>query len=108
MLNGFPYPLTIDFITLSGIALICTLGSIIKHFTIDRGVEPSPSWIFGPHFIYKIKNIFPIGFLFGLKFGVSGWGNAISPTAQHLVRCSRRLNRADAPDRAVNLLARST
>ena len=85
MKNGFPYPLTIDFITLGGIATACTIISCIKHFTVDRGVEPEPSWIFGPHFLYKVKRILPIGFLFGIKFGVSGWGNAITPTSQHLL-----------------------
>ena len=91
MKNGFPYPLTIDFITLGGIATACTIISCIKHFTVDRGVEPEPSWIFGPHFLYKVKRILPIGFLFGIELGVSGWGNAITPTSQHLLLSSTDL-----------------
>jgi hypothetical protein len=32
------------------------------------------SWIFGPHFGYKLWHTLPIGVFFGLKFGVTNWG----------------------------------
>eukprot|EP00934_Nitzschia_sp_Nitz4_P008024 Nitzschia sp. Nitz4//scaffold217_size45653//35596//37428//NITZ4_007228-RA/size45653-augustus-gene-0.10-mRNA-1//-1//CDS//3329542249//8014//frame0 len=48
-----------------------------------RGVELS--WIFGPGIVYKLQWTVPIGFLFGLKYGVTNLGLAMLPAPTHLL-----------------------
>eukprot|EP00529_Nitzschia_sp_RCC80_P015347 CAMPEP_0113490518 /NCGR_PEP_ID=MMETSP0014_2-20120614/27088_1 /TAXON_ID=2857 /ORGANISM="Nitzschia sp." /LENGTH=711 /DNA_ID=CAMNT_0000384293 /DNA_START=22 /DNA_END=2157 /DNA_ORIENTATION=- /assembly_acc=CAM_ASM_000159 len=43
------------------------------------------SWIFGPHFWWKVKWCFPIGGLFGLKYGVTNLGLHLVPAPTHLL-----------------------
>ena len=45
----------------------------------------SPSWILGPHLLYKLSWCFPIGVLFGLKYGVTNWGLDLLPAPTHLL-----------------------
>jgi len=45
----------------------------------------APSWIFGPHLLWKLKACFPIGFLFGVKYGVTNLGLKMVPTPIHLL-----------------------
>jgi hypothetical protein len=44
-----------------------------------------PSWIFGPHLWWKVKWCFPIGALFGLKYGMTNLGLHLVPAPTHLL-----------------------
>ncbi|KAG7350862.1 hypothetical protein IV203_010222 [Nitzschia inconspicua] len=44
-----------------------------------------PSWIFGPHFWWKLRWCFPIGTLFGLKYAVTNLGLHLVPAPTHLL-----------------------
>jgi hypothetical protein len=43
------------------------------------------SWIFGPYLLWKLKWCFPIGFLFGVKYGVTNLGLHLVPAPIHLL-----------------------
>jgi hypothetical protein len=43
------------------------------------------SWIFGPHFWWKVRWCFPIGALFGLKYGCTNLGLHLVPAPTHLL-----------------------
>mmetsp|Transcript_7810 Transcript_7810/g.10213 ORF Transcript_7810/g.10213 Transcript_7810/m.10213 type:complete len:395 (+) Transcript_7810:353-1537(+) len=78
---GFPYPLTTTCFQLGFCAFALTLGSVIKH---SCGTGES-SWIFGSGFKFKLKHTIKIGFLFGLKFGVTNWGLHVLKLSPHLL-----------------------
>ena len=50
-----------------------------------------PSWVFGPHFRYKMYAIAPVGLLFGLKYGITNLGLKLVPTGMHLLLQVRTL-----------------
>eukprot|EP00913_Durusdinium_trenchii_P018340 g17228.t1 len=51
-----------------------------------RSVCPrNHSWIFGPHFAYKLRHVAPVGILFGLKYGITNWGLQLVPVGIHLL-----------------------
>ena len=43
------------------------------------------SWIFGPYLLWKLRWCFPIGILFGLKYGVTNLGLHLVPAPIHLL-----------------------
>jgi hypothetical protein len=51
----------------------------------DVEEEFQHSWIFGPHFWWKVKWCFPIGALFGLKYGCTNLGLHLVPAPTHLL-----------------------
>jgi len=81
---GFHYPLTLTVLQLSGVAVMITVYSVGKHFLWD-GHRSEVSWIFGSHFLFKLRKTFAIGVLFGLKYGISNWGLDLIDTPTHLL-----------------------
>jgi hypothetical protein len=67
--------------------VILALSSIIRHgyVRLSGGNANERSWVFGPHFFYKLRHIAPVGVLFGIKYGITNWGLALVPTAKHLL-----------------------
>ena len=41
--------------------------------------KPGLPWIGGPHLMFKLRHVGPVGFLFGLKYSVTNWGLALVP-----------------------------
>ena len=73
-LRKFPFPMATAFLQLSLVSLILAVTNIVGHFW-----EREQSWIFGPHSMYKLRHIGPVGLLFGFKYGVTNWGLQIVP-----------------------------
>jgi hypothetical protein len=53
--------------------------------TISTTIITQRSWILGPHLFWKIKWCFPIGFLFGIKYGVTNLGLHLISAPTHLL-----------------------
>ncbi|CAL1146875.1 unnamed protein product [Cladocopium goreaui] len=68
------------FLQLSLVSLVLTAANIVGHLW-----EPDQSWIFGPHPLYKLRHVGPVGLLFGFKYGVTNWGLQILPVGMHLL-----------------------
>jgi len=83
--KSFPFPITTAFLQLGVVALALIAANIVCHFCSPRLRSGGNSWIFGPHFGYKLRHIAPVGVLFGIKYGITNWGLALVPTAQHLL-----------------------
>lgn len=83
--KAFPYPITTAFLQLGFVSLLLTVASVVGHFASRKSRELGHSWIFGPHFMYKLQHIAPVGVLFGVKYGITNWGLALVPTAKHLL-----------------------
>mmetsp|Transcript_45267 Transcript_45267/g.105645 ORF Transcript_45267/g.105645 Transcript_45267/m.105645 type:complete len:404 (+) Transcript_45267:36-1247(+) len=79
-LRRFPYPMATAFLQLLLVATVLGIINVAGHFC-DR----SKSWLFGPHFRYKLRHIAPVGVLFGLKYGVTNWGLQLVPVGIHLL-----------------------
>lgn len=79
-LRKYPFPMATAFLQLSLVSLVLTAANIVGHFW-----EPDQSWIFGPHPLYKLRHVGPVGLLFGFKYGVTNWGLQILPVG-HLVK----------------------
>ena len=52
------YPLALAMLQLSFVAAVLSVASVVAHACGREG-----SWICGPHFAYKVRNIAPIGVL---------------------------------------------
>lgn len=83
--KSFPFPITTAFLQLGFVSLVLAIMSIIGHICSPRSRASGCSWIFGPHFGYKLRHIAPVGVLFGIKYGITNWGLALVPTAKHLL-----------------------
>lgn len=88
----FPYPLAIAFLQLGLVASCLGLASTAAHLLLpplaprSRGGLPlERSWLFGPHFCYKVRHAAPAGLCFGLKYAVTNWGLQLVPTGTHLL-----------------------
>ncbi|CAB9517513.1 expressed unknown protein [Seminavis robusta] len=53
--------------------------------TSDTTINNEDSWIGGPHLLWKLKWVTPIGFLFGLKYGVTNLGLHLVAAPTHLL-----------------------
>eukprot|EP00929_Paragymnodinium_shiwhaense_P051821 TRINITY_DN26016_c0_g1_i1.p1 TRINITY_DN26016_c0_g1~~TRINITY_DN26016_c0_g1_i1.p1 ORF type:complete len:372 (+),score=76.77 TRINITY_DN26016_c0_g1_i1:87-1202(+) len=85
-LKKFPYPLATAFIQLGVVACFLNAYSVLAHMAkCLSGGRVSDSWLFGPHFMYKLRHIAPVGLLFGLKYGITNWGLKLVPTGMHLL-----------------------
>ena len=73
-LKKYPYPMATAFLQLSLVSLVLALVNVVGHLS-DR----DQSWILGPHYLYKIRHVAPVGLLFGFKYGVTNWGLQIVP-----------------------------
>lgn len=73
-LKKYPYPMATAFLQLSLVSLVLALVNIVGHLS-DR----DQSWILGPHYLYKIRHVAPVGLLFGFKYAVTNWGLQIVP-----------------------------
>lgn len=80
-LRKYPYPVATAFLQLALVSLVLALFNTVGHFCCDR----NQSWIFGPHFRYKLRHVAPVGILFGLKYGVTNWGLQLVPVGIHLL-----------------------
>lgn len=110
----YPYPIATAGIQLGVVSLLLALLNSVQHYVFPPhqplyqrrisssasardgmgsseskigGVEDEcrHSWIFGPHFWWKVKWCFPIGALFGLKYGCTNLGLHLVPAPTHLL-----------------------
>eukprot|EP00927_Polykrikos_kofoidii_P050339 TRINITY_DN44251_c0_g1_i1.p1 TRINITY_DN44251_c0_g1~~TRINITY_DN44251_c0_g1_i1.p1 ORF type:complete len:377 (-),score=49.96 TRINITY_DN44251_c0_g1_i1:109-1218(-) len=81
----FPYPIATAFLQLGFVAFGLGVASVLLHFRSPRARASGSSWIFGPHFNYKLRHIAPVGFSFGVKYGITNWGLSLVPTGKHLL-----------------------
>jgi hypothetical protein len=79
----FPFPIATACLQLGFVAIVLGLINVARHFTSTQVREQS--WIFGPHFLYKLRHIAPVGVLFGFKYGITNWGLNLVPTGTHLL-----------------------
>lgn len=84
-LKKFPYPIATAFLQLGLVAVVLGLANVIGHFAARRKSGSGASWLFGPHFFYKLQHVAPVGLLFGLKYGLTNWGLQLLPTGTHLL-----------------------
>ena len=80
-LHKYPYPVATAFLQLALVSLVLAVVNTCGHFWGDR----NQSWVFGPHFGYKLRHVAPVGILFGLKYGVTNWGLQLVPVGIHLL-----------------------
>mmetsp|Transcript_76010 Transcript_76010/g.183812 ORF Transcript_76010/g.183812 Transcript_76010/m.183812 type:complete len:395 (+) Transcript_76010:73-1257(+) len=83
--KSFPYPIATAFLQLGFVSLVLGISSIVGHLCSPQAHASGRSWIFGPHFGYKLRHIAPVGILFGVKYAITNWGLALVPTAKHLL-----------------------
>jgi len=92
----YPYPVATAGIQLGVVSILLAVLNIVQHIvSSNRNTYNSSgslviasrgkSWIFGPHFLWKIKWCFPIGCLFGLKYGITNLGLDLVPAPTHLL-----------------------
>jgi len=108
----YPYPIASAGIQLGSVTVLLVLINVVDHYckilgcnakdklSINRPLtnctenqeteqhqQPAinHSWIFGPHFLWKLKWCAPIGTLFGLKYGVTNLGLHLVPAPTHLL-----------------------
>jgi hypothetical protein len=90
----FPYPIATAGIQLAVVSLVLALLNTLQHccWHVQCGLRRQPdldpplrSWIFGPHFFWKVQWCFPIGFLFGVKYGVTNLGLHLISAPTHLL-----------------------
>lgn len=80
-LRPFPYPIATAFLQLAFVAVVLIIANVLGHFTGRK----EDSWIFGPHFRYKLSHVAPVGFLFGFKYGATNMGLNLVPVGVHLL-----------------------
>lgn len=83
--KSFPFPIATAFLQLGFVSIVLGLANIAGYAFSRRSRSAGSSWIFGPHFGYKLRHIAPVGILFGVKYGITNWGLALVPTAKHLL-----------------------
>lgn len=88
----YPYPIATAGIQLGFVSILLAVLNIVQHFTCSGRTEPNGSesritrsWILGPHLLWKIKWCFPIGALFGMKYGITNLGLHLVPAPTHLL-----------------------
>mmetsp|Transcript_32131 Transcript_32131/g.81519 ORF Transcript_32131/g.81519 Transcript_32131/m.81519 type:complete len:444 (+) Transcript_32131:128-1459(+) len=81
-LKNYPFPIATAFLQLFSVAVVLAFVCIIRHICCRR---QGKSWLFGPHFRYKLRHIAPVGLLFGLKYGITNWGLQLVPVGMHLL-----------------------
>ncbi|KAL3923796.1 MAG: hypothetical protein SGILL_001436 [Bacillariaceae sp.] len=89
----FPYPVATAGIQLAVVSGVLCLLNVCQQVVWNcnfgmrrRPSEPATkSFIFGPHFLWKVKWCFPIGFLFGVKYGVTNLGLHLVSAPTHLL-----------------------
>eukprot|EP00578_Thalassiosira_sp_NH16_P028700 CAMPEP_0181088244 /NCGR_PEP_ID=MMETSP1071-20121207/6683_1 /TAXON_ID=35127 /ORGANISM="Thalassiosira sp., Strain NH16" /LENGTH=444 /DNA_ID=CAMNT_0023170147 /DNA_START=252 /DNA_END=1586 /DNA_ORIENTATION=- len=101
----YPYPIATAGIQLGCVSVLLACVNCAQHHCATRGqrkrrngegersfyaAAPSSndggsSWVFGPHFLWKFKAVLPIGFLFGIKYGVTNLGLHLISAPTHLL-----------------------
>jgi len=81
----FPFPIATAFLQLGCVALTCIILEVERHLFRSRVQTEGKSWIFGPHFLYKMRHTAPVGLLFGIKYGITNWGLHLVPTSTHVL-----------------------
>jgi len=81
----FPFPIATAFLQLGCVALTCIILEVGRHLFPSRVQTEGKSWIFGPHFLYKMRHTAPVGLLFGIKYGITNWGLHLVPTSTHVL-----------------------
>jgi len=79
----YPYPIATAGIQLGFVSILLAGLNILQHQVSSN--DTTRSWILGPHLLWKIKWCFPIGALFGLKYGVTNLGLHLVPAPTHLL-----------------------
>jgi len=92
-ITKFPFP---NFV--SSMQMLCVSLILISWHLGSRAVrkmcgrqDDGTSWLFGPHFGYKLRNLAPVGLLFGIKYAITNWGLQLVPIATHLLLQSTNL-----------------
>uniref|UniRef100_A0A7S1RXV4 Sugar phosphate transporter domain-containing protein n=1 Tax=Alexandrium catenella TaxID=2925 RepID=A0A7S1RXV4_ALECA len=83
--KSFPYPIATAFLQLGFVSLVLGFASVVGHLCSPQARAAGRSWVFGPHFGYKLRHVAPVGLLFGVKYAITNWGLALVPTAKHLL-----------------------
>jgi len=83
----YPYPVATAGIQLGFVAVLLAVLNTFQHLVSSSRTEggATRSWIFGPHFLWKVKWCFPIGALFGMKYGITNLGLHLVPAPTHLL-----------------------
>jgi len=98
----YPYPIATAGIQLGFVSILLAILNISQHFISSCRTQRNESqditntgnsadgdatgsWILGPHFLWKVKWCFPIGALFGLKYGITNLGLHLVPAPTHLL-----------------------
>mmetsp|Transcript_6606 Transcript_6606/g.13589 ORF Transcript_6606/g.13589 Transcript_6606/m.13589 type:complete len:482 (-) Transcript_6606:297-1742(-) len=86
----YPYPIATAGIQLGFVSILLAVLNIFQHLVSSNRNDSSNagetrSWIFGPHFLWKVKWCFPIGALFGMKYGITNLGLHLVPAPTHLL-----------------------
>lgn len=81
-LRPFPYPIATAFLQLGLVAICLAVANMAAHSFRHADGD---SWLLGPHFLYKVRHIAPVGIFFGLKYGVTNWGLQLVPIGVHLL-----------------------
>ena len=82
-IEKFEYPVALAGLQLGAVAILCTMINIIQHFESDASGKSS--WLLGSHFVYKFRNVAPVGVLFGVKYAITNWGLDLVDTGTHLL-----------------------
>lgn len=77
-LRKYPFPMATAFLQLALVSLTLCIANAFGHFW---RLDPSESWILGPHSKYKLRHVGPVGVLFGLKYGFTNWGLQMVPVS---------------------------
>ncbi|KAL7529257.1 hypothetical protein ACHAWF_002903 [Thalassiosira exigua] len=83
----YPFPIATAGVQLGCVAALLVAINVGGRIARGTGEEAAreKSWILGPHFLWKLKAVFPIGFLFGIKYGVTNLGLHLVPAPTHLL-----------------------
>lgn len=85
-LRKYPFPMATAFLQLLIVSLVLTAANIVGHLWERQRVPGvDQSWIFGPHPLYKLRHVGPVGLLFGFKYGVTNWALQMVPVGMHLL-----------------------
>merc|ERR1719247_425869 len=76
----FPYPIATAFLQLGAVAVVLVAVSAARAARGGGG-----SWIGGPNFAWKLRFTGPVGFLFGIKYGITNWGLQLVPIGVHVL-----------------------
>jgi len=100
-LHKYPFPIATAFLQLGIVTCLLGVTNVAQH-VLGRTRTRFDSWLFGPHFLYKLRHVAFPGVLFGLKYGVTNWGLHLVPVDTHVLLQSTDLIWTVAAARCLN------